>query len=127
MEKGGTEQEIINYSLPEWAWFTTLDRILILKDLLEENRDLNTILHTQLFQQLGSFEIPIDMQLGICVRKVQSPNGLSEVVASTYRVKQECPQSRTFFGLYIDEVSHYKERLGGLRACLAGIAIQILL
>ena len=89
MEKGGTEQEIINYSLPEWAWFTTLDRILILKDLLEENRDLNTILHTQLFQQLGSFEIPIDMQLGICVRKVQSPNGLSEVVASTYRVKQE--------------------------------------
>ena len=48
-------------------------------------------------------------------------------VASIIGVKQGCPQSPTLFDLYIDEVSHYIERLGSLGACLAGIAIQILL
>ena len=33
----------------------------------------------------------------------------------------------SLFSLYIDEASHYIERLGGSGACLAGIAIQILL
>ena len=42
-------------------------------------------------------------------------------------IKQGCPLLPTLFGLYVDEVSHYIERFRGSEACLAGIAIQILL
>ena len=42
-------------------------------------------------------------------------------------VNQRCPLSPTHFGLYIDEVSHYIERIGCSGACLTGIAMQILL
>ena len=58
---------------------------------------------------------------------VQSPNGLSEAVACTVGVKQRCPLSPTIFSLSIDGVPHYIERFGSSGACLAGIAIQILL
>ena len=60
-------------------------------------------------------------------RHVRSSKGLSKAAASTIRLKQGCPLSPTLFGLYIDEVSHYIERFGGLGARLAGIAIRILL
>ena len=62
------------------------------------------------------------MQKGISAlyelfRKVESPNELSEVVANT------------LLGLYIDKELHYIDRFGGsnFKACLASIAIQILL
>ena len=58
---------------------------------------------------------------------MRSPKGLSEAMAGTIRVKQGFPLSPTLFGLYIDEVSHYIKRFGGLGACLTGIAVQILL
>ena len=83
-------------------------------------------------QRLEALGVPTDMQCGIYALyesvsgKVRSSNGLSEAVASTIRVKQGCPLLPTLFGLYIDEVSHYIERFGGLGAHLAGIAIQIL-
>ena len=48
-------------------------------------------------------------------RKLWSPNGLSEAVASTIGVKQGCPISPTLISLYIDEVS---------QGCLMGIALK---
>ena len=84
-------------------------------------------------QQLEALGVPTDMQWGIYALyesvsgKVRSSKGLSEAVASIIGVKQGFPLSPTFFGVYIDEVSHYIERFGGSGAYLAGIAIQILL
>ena len=49
------------------------------------------------------------------------------MVASTIGMRQGCPLSHALVGLYIDEVSHYIDRFGGVGACLAGIAIQMLL
>ena len=59
--------------------------------------------------------------------KVRSPKVLSKAMASTIGVKLGCPLSPTLYSLYIDEVPHYMERFGVSGACLAGIAIQILL
>mgnify|MGYP002775687812 CR=1 FL=1 len=84
-------------------------------------------------QRLEALGVPMEMQRGIYALyesmsgKVQSLKGLLEAMASTIGVKQGCPRSRSLFGLYIDEISHYIERFGGSGACLAGIAIQILL
>ena len=65
-----------------------------------------------------------------CMSGKVQPNSLLEAVASTIGVDQGCPLSTTIahlFSLYIDEVSHCIEIFGGSEACLAGIAIQILL
>ena len=51
----------------------------------------------------------------------------SDDVGSTIEVKQGYRLLPTLFGLYIDEVSHYIERLNNPRAWLAYISIQILL
>ena len=77
--------------------------------------------------------IPVDMQWGINALyesvsgKMQSPKGLLEAVATTLGAKQRCPLSSPLFSLYMDKVTHYIERFGGVGACLAGTAIQILL
>ena len=84
-------------------------------------------------QRLEALGVPIDIQWRIYAlheslsRKAWPHNGLLEFVASTIRVKQECPLSSTLFGLYRDEISHNIERFGGLGAFLEGIAIQMLL
>ena len=48
-------------------------------------------------------------------------------MASTIQVKQGCSLPPTHLSLYIDEVSHYIERFGGLEVCLVGTSILILL
>ena len=81
--------------------------------------------------RLEALGVPIDMQSGIMHAsmpgKVRSPNELLEALASTIGVKHGCPLSSTLYGLCIDVVSHYIERFCSSGACLACIAIHILL
>ena len=90
----------------------------------------DNVTRVQLMQRLEALGVPTDMQWGIYALyesvsgKLRAPSGLSKEVASAIRVKQGCPLSPTLLGLYIDEVSHYIERFGGLGACLEGVAMQ---
>ena len=52
---------------------------------------------------------------------------MSSEITSTIRVKQGYPLSPTLFGLYIDEISEFVERIGGPGAPLASILIPLLL
>jgi len=52
---------------------------------------------------------------------------MSPEITSTIGVKQGCPLSPTLFGLYIDEISEFVDRMGGPGAPLAGILIPLLL
>ena len=105
--------------------FTTLDNIFTLRALIEEGKAHNKRIYccfvdfrkafdivprARLMQRLEALGVSTDMQWGIYALF----QGLSEVVASTIRVKQGCPLSPTLFGLYIDEVSHYIERFGSM-------------
>ena len=75
---------------------------------LVDFRKASTLPHAKLIQWLEALGVLIDMQLGIYARyesglkKVRSPNGLSEVVPSTIGVKQGCSLSPTLFSLDID-------------------------
>jgi len=60
------------------------------------------------------------------IGKVRCPRGFSEEVASTIGVKQGCPLSPTLFGLYVDEISNFIDRDGGIGASLSGLLIALL-
>ena len=117
--------------------FTTLDHILILWAIyccfVDFWKAFDTMLCACLMQCLEASWCPYRYAMGIYALyeslsgKVWSPNGLSKAVACTTGGKQGCPLSPTLFGLYIADVSQYIERFGGSRACLIGIALQILL
>ena len=61
------------------------------------------------------------------IGRVRAPGGMSPEITSTIGVKQGCPLSPTLFGLYIDEISKFVDRMGGPGAPLAGILIALLL
>ena len=52
---------------------------------------------------------------------------MSSEITSIIRVKHGCPLSPTLFGLYIDEILEFVDRMGGPEAPLAGILIPLLL
>lgn len=127
---------------------TTLDHILTLRTIIEEGRArgrriyccfvdfrkaFDTVPRARLMRRLQDLGVPEEMRWGIyalyefVTGRVRAPEGLSDTVTSTIGVKQGCPLSPTLFGLYIDEISDYLDRLGGPGASLAGTLIPILL
>ena len=92
-----------------WKGFPTLDHILNLRALVDVGRAHNKTIYccfahfrkaldsvpcTQLMQQLGALDVPVDVQFGIYALyesvsgKAQPPNGMSETIASRVGVKQ---------------------------------------
>ena len=63
-----------------------------------------------------SLKVPSEMMWGIYALyeqvfgRVRCPGGISDTIASTIGVKQECPLSPTLFGLYIDEIADFLTR-----------------
>lgn len=63
----------------------------------------------------------------LVIGRVRAPGGMMSEITSTIGVKQGFPLSPTLFGLYIDEISEFVERIGGPGAPLVGILIPLLL
>ena len=88
-----------------------------------------------LFERLREIGISVMLRIAIMrlyetvVGKFRTPDGFSDPIHSTIRVKQGCPLSPTLFGLYIDELEDFllKSSVLGDGCYLYQVLILILL
>ena len=121
--------------------FSTIDRIFTLRCLIDQmkarkkklyccfvdfRKAFNRVPRECLFDRIKSLKIPNDMIWAICTLYehvfgcVRCPSDLSNFFTSTIGVKQGCPLSPPFFGIYIDEITDFIARKGGKGIVLGG-------
>ena len=100
---------------------------------MDFRKAFDTVPRTKLINKLQRLGVPVELIWGIqalyksVTGQVRTPEGLSDLIQSTIGVKQGCPLSPTLFGIYVDEIADYIDRIGDKGAQLAGTWIPLLL
>jgi hypothetical protein len=86
-----------------------------------------------LWNRLEEIKVPLELR-NVAIRmyenvitKFKNIEGTSKEIKCNIRVKQGCPLSPTFFGIYIDKLEDCLEKVGCVGPTLTSIVIDLLL